>query len=273
MRKSLLILAASFAIPAAYSDILVTQSIIHTGQVLKVTGTGVAIKVGENEFTVALAALVRVEILKPDAVEKSLTAFRAGKYPEALAGFKSIAERYAGIPLPWAEESLLRLGDTQVALKDYAGARKTFDLVKTYYPSKAAVLEARSARILFEQGQADKALQTMQAVLDPLLKRDYLTEEQEIAVADGLVLMGDCRVAAGKRDEALDDYLKVIALFDVDPDRTIEAKYKAAKLLEQGSKWRRAKQNYDEILKESPNVAFADDVKKRLAELTKIHPE
>jgi len=273
MRYCLLILAVGLALRAASADILVTAGSSYTGQVVKVSGTGVGIKVGENEFTVTLPSILRAEIAKPDAVEKSLTAFRGGKYPEALAGFKSVADRYAGLPLPWAEESLLRLGDTQLALKDYAGAKKTFDTVKGYYPDKAPMLEAKYARMLFVQGQADKAMQTVQAVLDPLLKRDFLTDDQEATVASGLVLLGDCQVAAGKLDDALNDYLKVITLFDVDPDQTAEAKYKAAKLFEQGGKWRRAKQTYDELLKENPTAVVAEDAKKRLADLTKAHPE
>ena len=273
MRCGLLILAVGLAVQSASADILVTAGSSYTGQVVKVTGAGVGIKVGENEFTVGLPTIVRAEIAKPDAVEKSLTAFRAGKYPEALAGFKSVADRYAGLPLPWAEESLLRLGDSQLALKDYAGAKKTFDAVKGYYPERAPMLETKFARMLFAQGQADKAQQTVQAVLDPLLKRDSLTDDQEATVAAGLVLLGDCLVTAGKLDEALDNYLKVITLFDVDSDQTIEAKYRAGKLFEQAGKWRRAKQNYDEILKENPSTSVAEDAKKRLADLTKAHPE
>ena len=273
MRYGVLILTVSLALQSASGDILVTAGTIHTGQVVKVNGSGVAIKVGENEFTLPLASVVRVEIAKPDSFEKSVVAFRTGKFSEALAGFKSIADRYAGLALPWIEESVLRLGDTQFALKDFAGAKKTYETGKTYYPDKAPVIESKFAQILFAQGQSDKALQMVEAVLTPLLKRDYLTDDQESAVADGLVLQGDCLVVAGKSDEALDAYLKVIALFDVDPERTLEAKYKAAKLFEVSGKWRRAKQSYDEVLKESPTAVFAEDAKKRLAELTKNHPD
>ena len=274
MRTALITLAASLALTTAYSDVIVTQGMTHNGQVSKVTATGVIIKVGENEFTVNRQDILSIEITpKPDSIEKSLGAFRAGKYPEALKGLLALADRYAGIPLPWAEEALLRLGDTQLALKDYAGARKTYDTFKVYYPKKASVLDSKYARILFAQGETDKALQTMQGVLEPLLKREYLTDDQEIGMADGLVLMGDCLVASGKFDDALDDYLKVIALYDVDPDRTVDAKYKAAKLFEQRGTWRRAKQSYEELLKENPTAAFAEDVKKRLADLTKAHHE
>ena len=275
MRTTLCILAGSLIVAGAHGDILVTHSIIHTGQVIKATGGGVAIKVGENEFTVPRQDILSADIAKPDAFEKSLTALRAGKYQDALAGFKPIVDRYASLPLPWVEESLVRLGEAQVALKDYAGAKKTFDNFKTLYPQSALVptIDAKLARILFEQGQPDKAMPAIQAVLEPLLKRESLTDEQETAVAEGLVLQGDCLAAAAKLDDALDSYLKVVTLFDVDADQTAAARFKAAKLFEQRGNWRRAKQSYDELLKENPNPTVADDAKKRLADLTKAHPE
>src|SRR5436190_8929248 len=115
MRKTLTILALSIA-TAASADVIATRGIIQTGQVVKVVGNGVQIQVGENEFTAALADIVRADVAKPDTVEKSLAAFRAGKNQDALAGYKSIVERYGGLPLPWAEESMVKLGDVQISL-------------------------------------------------------------------------------------------------------------------------------------------------------------
>ena len=275
MRTAGLILVAVWTWTGAQADILVTRSNVHTGQVVKVTAAGVVIKVGENEFPIARQDVLSADIAKPAAVEKSLIAWRAGKNQDALTGLKPITDRYAGLPVPWIEECLVRVGDIQIALKDYAGALKTFDSFKTLYPQSilAQMVDIRFARILFEQGQTDKVMPAVQAVLAPLLKLDYLTDDQEATVAACLILQGDCFVATGRQDDALDGYLKVVTLFDADEDQTATAKYKAGKLFEQRGNWRRAKQNYDELLKENPNVAFADDVKKRLADLTKAHPE
>jgi len=266
MRLTLTILAVALA-TTTRADVIATRGIIHTGQVVKVVGNGVQIKVGQNEFTAQLADIVRAEVTKPEAVEKSQTAFRAGKLQDALAGYKGLVERYGGLPLPWAEESVVKLGDVQIALKDYPGAKRTFDSFKTLYPKSpyVAVLDGKYAKILVEQNQPDKALPLIQAVIDPLLKKEFLTEEQETGVAEGLILLGDCLIAAGKPDEALDNYLKVVTLFDVNDDRTAEAKYKAGKILEQNKNWRRAKQIYEELLRDYPTLAFADDLKKRLA--------
>ena len=56
-------------------------------------------------------------------------------------------------------------------------------------------------------------------------------------------------------------------------DRAAEAKYKTAKAFERLGNWKRARDSYDELLKESPAFAQASDAKQRLAELTKAHPE
>jgi tetratricopeptide (TPR) repeat protein len=270
MRQALTILAVTFAVTAR-ADVITTRGIIHTGQVVKVVGNSVQIKVGENEFTTLLSDIVRVEIPKPEALEKSLTAFRAGKNQDALAGYKGLVERYGGLPLPWAEEAIIKLGDVQVVLKDYIGAKRTFDSFKVLYPKSpyVAVLDAKQARILFEQKQPDQARTLIQGVLEPLLKREYLSESQEAGVAEGLILLGDCQAAAGNTDDALDSYLKVVTLFDVSDDRTAEAKYKAGKLLEQKKNWRRAKQIYTDLLRDYPTLGFVEDVKQRLA----AHPE
>ena len=275
MRIAGIILIAGLALSGAHADTLFTRDIVHTGQVVRVTAAGVVIKVGENEFTVARQDVLSAEIAKPDAVEKSLSVWRAGKNQDALAGLKPITDRYAGLPLPWIEECLIRIGDIQIALKDYVGAKKTFDVFKSLYPqsARAQMADVGNARSLFAQGQTDKAMTAVQAVLDPLLKRDYLTDDQETTVAACLMLLGDCFAAAGRHDDALDSYLKIVALFDTDEDQTATAKYKAGKLFEQRGNWRRAKQNYDELLKANPNIAIADDAKKRLADLIQTHPE
>jgi tetratricopeptide (TPR) repeat protein len=267
MRFSLCLLLLGLFAAATRADIIATRGIVHTGQVVRVVGNGVQIRVGQNEFTALLSDIIRAEIPKPDALDKSLAAFRAGKNQDALTGLRGLVERYGGLPLAWAEEALLRLGEVQIAIKDYAGARKTFDSFKALYPksSSVAVLDAKYARILFEQRQIDQARQLIEKVLDPLLKREILTEDQEIGAAEALILLGDCNVAAGKLDDALDNYLMVVTLFDVSDDRTAEAKYKAGKIFEEKKNWRRAKQTYEEILRDYPAMVFTEDVKKRLA--------
>jgi len=266
----LLLLAAT-----AVADVVVTKTVTHTGEVVRVTPDGVQmkIKIGEGfgEVTIPKSDIVRVEVQKPAGLDSAVAALKAGKFAEAVTGLKTITDRYAGLNTPWAEEALVKLGDAQIGQKNFSEAKRAFDSFKTLYPKSpmAAGMDVKYARVLLEQKETGKATDSLQAFLDPMLKKPFLTDDQEFAVAEALVLLGDCQLATGKTDDALDNYLKVVTLFDLDADRAAEAKYKAAQIFEKNGNWKRAKESYDELLKDSPNVAFADDVKKRLA----AHPE
>jgi len=184
-------------------------------------------------------------------------------------------ERYAGLDLPWMQEAMLRLADAYLGANDFAAARATFEQFAKSYPQspQAAGLEVKYARVLFKQKNYAKAGEQLHEFLTPLLKREYLTDPQEDAVSEGLMLLGDCQRAQGQTELALDSYLAVMTMFDFNPDRATEARYKAGQTFEELKNWKRAKDTYEELLADAPRIAFASDVQKRLAELTKEHPE
>ena len=64
-----LILLTSLAAAGARGDILVTRGMTYTGQVIKVTGNGFSIKVGDNEFIAPRADIVSAVVAKPDGVD------------------------------------------------------------------------------------------------------------------------------------------------------------------------------------------------------------
>jgi TolA-binding protein len=270
----LLLLAAT-----ARADVVVTKTVTHTGEILRVTPDGVQMRVkigdGFGEVTIPKPDIVRVEVPRPAMFDPSVTALKAGRFAEAVTGLKTITDRYAGLNIPWAEEALVKLGEAYTGQKDFTEAKRTLDSFRTLYPKSplAAGMDVKYARVLLEQGETAKATESLQAFLDPMLKKAVLADDQEFAVAEALVLLGDCQLATGKTDDALDNYLKVVTLFDLDPDRAAEAKYKAAKVFERNGNWKRAKQAYDELLQDAPAITYADDVKKRLADLTRVHPE
>ena len=110
-------------------------------------------------------------------------------------------------------------------------------------------------------------------MLDPLLKKDSLTEDQETAAANALIALGDCQREAKAFNDALDSYLLVVTVFDLDLDLAAQARYKAAQTFEQLGNWKRARGSYAEVLKQSPQAAFAADAQKRLTALNEAHPE
>ena len=269
------VVVAALSISVATADIVTTKSLIHTGQILRVEADGVVVKLPVGELTVPKVDILRVDAEKPAGLDAVLAATKTGEFQEAVIGLKPVVDRYAGLPISWVQESLVRLGEAYIGIKDFATAKRMFDTLKKLYPTspQAQGLDVKYARVLVEQKDYTQAIDALQSFLGPMLKRDYLTDEQEAAVSEALLLLGDCQQATHASESALDNYLRVVTLFGLDPDRAAEAKYKAAKIFEQIGNWKRAKDNYEDLLKDAPNVAFAGDAKQRVAELTKAHPE
>jgi TolA-binding protein len=276
LRGGILLMAVLAVAPVSRGDIIVTRALVHTGEVLRVDDEGVTVELPSmGEVKVYRADILSVEIPKPAALDAAAKALQAGSFRDAVDTLKPIVERYAGLDLPWIQEAMLRLAAAYLGANDFAAAKATFERFAKSYPQspQAAGLEVKYAGVLFDQKNYAKAGEQLHEFLAPLLKREYITDAQEDAVSEALVLLGDCERAQGQTEPALNSYLAVVTMFDFNPDRVTEARYKAGQAFEELKNWKRAKGTYEELLADAPRVAFASDVQKRLTELTKEHPE
>jgi tetratricopeptide (TPR) repeat protein len=263
---------ATLTMPA-HADRVVTQrpDQEYTGQIVRVDPDGIVIALQAGQVKLPMANIVLVEIDKPAAFGEGIAALQARKFPEAIQKLRPILERYGGgrLPwVPWVQEAMVRLGDAYLGARDIAGARRVFEAVKRVYPDTVG-LEVKEARIHLMQKDCQKAMPILERFLEVALTAEVLTDVAELALAEALVLRGDCQRQASQPQEALDSYLLVVTLFDADPGFAAEAKYKAAQLFEQLGNARRARSAYEEILKEAPQSEFAADAEKQLARLGK----
>src|ERR1043166_4383612 len=129
------LLSVFLSASVANADIVVTKSLIHTGQIMRVEADGVVVKLAIGELTVPKVDIVRVDAEKPAGLDPALAAAKAGKFQEAVNGLKPAVDRYAGLPIPWVQDALMRLGDAYIAVKDFCAAKRTFDAIKKLYPT------------------------------------------------------------------------------------------------------------------------------------------
>ena len=275
MKKTLLFGIALVSGSTLWADVLQTSSDTYSGQVVRVENGSVFIKQDQNEIGLSCRDITRIEIPVPAGYTNGLAALKEGKMKEAVEAFKPLADRFAGLPVSWAVNTLVRLGDAYLALKDVTAAQTVFDMIKKLYPnsSQAQALNVKTARLLFTKQNYDEAVTAINAYLVPQLKKDYLSPDQETAVAEALVLLGDCQVATDKPYEALDNYLRVVTLYDYDDMREAEARFKAAQLLEKFGNWKRAKQSYEDLLKEIPDSPYTAAAKEQIEAISKAHKE
>lgn len=257
------------------ADVLQTRSATYNGTVTRVEGGTIFIKLESAEIGVPRSDVVRLDVSIPSEYKTGVTALKEGKPGEAVNAFKVVVDRFGGLPAGWAMDSVLRLGDAYLEQKDVASAEATFERMKKLYPGAAQgqTLEVKKARLLVIGKKYDEAMTVVQGYLDAQMKKDYLPVEQEVVVADALVLLGDCLLANGKPNQALDSYLKVVTLYDYDDVREAEARFKAAQVLEQQGNWKRAKASYDNLVKAIPDSRYVADAKRRSQAIAEAHPE
>ncbi len=257
------------------ADTIVTSDGPRSGEIVRVDAQNIVFRMDVGEVTIPRTAITEVRVDQPPAYEAAVNALGAGKYAEAVQTLKPITDRLAGLDVDWVEDALWRLGDALVGEKKLTEAKAVFDRFKTFYPDspRTAGLDTKYARILVAQNNCSEATPLLTKLVEPLLAKKAITEDEEPAVAEGLILLGDCQRAAGKLDDALDSYLNVVALFDLEPNFAAEAKYKAARIFEEKKNWRRARGFYRELGESAPQADIVADAKKRFAALTEAHPE
>jgi TolA-binding protein len=259
------------------ADIVVTRLGTKTGEVVRVYADGaIDFRTAEAaEFKFAKAEITRVDVPKPPAYDAAVAALKAGKYREAIDGLTPLVNRYAGLEVPWVQNAMFDLGDAHLGNKATTLATSVLDRFKTLYPNSPLTegLDVKTARLLSARGNCAEAIKKLNGVLQTMYKKDFLTDVQEGIVAEALLLQGDCNMTEGKTDDALDCYLKVITLFDLNADRTSEARYKAGLAFEKLGNWKRAKGTFEELLKNDSKSEFVADAKKHLEAINKDHPE
>ena len=105
------------------------------------------------------------------------------------------------------------------------------------------------------------------------LKKESLPDDQEAVIAEALIVQGDCQRASNKLEDALDSYLLAVTVFNIDGDRSAQAKFNAGQVFEQMGKWDRARGSYEELQAEAQGSDVAATAKRRLEDLNKAHPK
>jgi TolA-binding protein len=274
-----MVVAAPLLVGPLRADVFVVRDAngrsVVTGEVVRVTTQDVILKIAAGEIPVHRADIERMEVARPADVDKAIAALRAQQYADAVKLFKPAVDRYGGLDVAWVQDAVIGLGHAYLGAKDFVSAKKMFDAFKAVYPAspKVASTEVSMIRIQIEQKNYGPASEALHKILDPLRSKQALNDAEEYAMAEGLLLLGECDLAADKTDDALDDYLAVFTLFDADPSLSAEAKFKAAQIFEKLKKWKRAKGSYDDVVKNWPDSPFAPEARKHLAALTEAHPE
>jgi TolA-binding protein len=270
-RAVVAIAALWLAVAAARADTVVTAAGRFEGTIKRIDGKGVSISIGAGETVIDLKQVVQVDLPRPAGMDQGAGLLAEGSYFQAAAIFQPIVERFATVRVPgvtWTGEAILRLGDAYLGLKKYPEAERMYDGYSRLYGATKA-LEIKRASVQVAQGNCTAALQTLDGILEPMLKGEWVPEVDQAALVEGLMMRGQCLAAESKPREALDSYLLVVTIFGNDTQHNLEAKLKVGEMFVRLDNRARAAEYFGEIIKAAPDSAYAADARKQLAALEK----
>ncbi len=202
---------------------------------------------GDIKVTVALKDIERLDIAKPADLDKAQQLIEAGNDEAAIPLLESVIDRYK--MLVWDVKARGILGRIYLKKKN---ATKALDTLQPLFTSQLMGAVPAGER---------------RAYWDALLaagRTDDLRKELNAAIAAGrrddaaaaLVMRGNMLQAAGKHEEALQDYLTTVWFFEGSKDVQPEALFKAAEGLKE-VRDARAEECRKVLLQKYPDSEFA----------------
>jgi hypothetical protein len=164
-----------------------------------------------------------------DAAEKN---FADGKLVPALAGYKTVAGKFGGLPVAWARTAVKRQAEVYIQLSQLPEAEKIYDQYATLYGADGDTTETQvgKARIAFAKKDYASVKDLLDSVATDALAKESVSADQGRALGGVFLLRGQANEAAGNFVDALQDYLHVVTLFYQDKKILAEAEQKAKKL-------------------------------------------
>jgi tetratricopeptide (TPR) repeat protein len=218
----------------AQDKITMTSGAVQQGAIVRVDANTLTLHMAAGDIALARKDIAKVEIQKPAEVDAALKAVETKKYAEAIPVLKAVTEKYMNLAEPWLEQAYGVLGDSQAATGQAAAANETFKKLLAYYPQSKSVLKAKVglAQGLANEKKYDEALQLLEPAVEPLRKELTVSPDDNRFLGSAMIVLGDCYLAKGDTEKALDSYLSTVVLYYRDPEAVKQAQQKADALKE-----------------------------------------
>ncbi len=197
--------------PAPNAQPRVLQGVLITGT----QGSRVMIKDASGEIGYELAQIQDMRKAAPPEFARAQQFIEAGKLEEAVPIIKSIAGKYKGLPLAWAQDSTAMLGNLLISLGQLSEAEAAIASFEAAYKgggdSTAASLG--KARLAAAKGRFSEARAIAEPIVADALKQKTVTRAQSQIFGQAYFVLGQCAEGEKKLPEAMENYARTVAIF------------------------------------------------------------
>ncbi len=244
---------------ARAEDIVATRQQNYRGTVKAVTADGIQFELpGKGVITIPRAAVTQMRVEPPPAVTRGIAAYEHGNIREARQNLDRVVFQYQGLDVDWAMKGLLYFGRTCLQGQDLTAAARAFEAFLKAYPESDLAVDARlgMAEIELLNKNYEKALADLRELAAPFDAQLKPPVEQVVFAAGAYLGIGRALEAQQQLPEALDAYLRVIALYP-DPKAYPEALYRAGLVFNSLEQFEKAERLLNELNDNYPDHALA----------------
>ena len=203
-------------------------------KVVGVVGTSLMVKTEFGEQGLPLAQIQEVRMTPPPEFGQGMAAYLAKDYAKALPLFKTVADKFRGMPAAWAQQASGMLVDIDLALNDPAKADADYAaFVKAYPAGGSTQADVLAARIAASKKNFPAAKQKLGPITEAALKEKTVAPANALAFSQAFLVSGQVKEAEGNLAGALEDYLRTVTLFYHDRSAVTVAQERADALRSQ----------------------------------------
>ena len=220
----------------AQDTIILKTGAAQQGKVIGVTPSGqleFQVAGTTNKLGLALNQVGEVRMTPPPEYAQAYGAYTAKDYPKALTLMKSVADRFKGMPSPWAQQATSMMGELYILTDDLPKAEAAYNDFKRLYPTGGSLQsEVGLSRLAIAKKDYATAKQKLEPITDAALKEKIINPNNALAYSQAFLVSGQVKEAEGNLSGALEDYLRTVTLFYHDRTAVASAQERANALRE-----------------------------------------
>ena len=185
--------------------------------ILETTESGVRVKTGAAVMVQPFANVTAVTMNAPQEYAAAAMAYQKGQMTTALKNVSGVIQKYRGLPVDWARQAMMMLGDIYVATNEPARAEAAYrDFQKAYPAAGTADVTVGLAGIDVARKDYAAAKEKIDPILANALKDQNPGHEASAVIGRAYYVSGEIKEQAGDLPGALEDYLRTAAVFPGD---------------------------------------------------------
>lgn len=215
----------------AQHRIVQTNGSERVGIIQEVSNGNISIKVDAGTIGIPMRTVASVQMPAPPQIEQAQQAYLSGNPSQALQIISPITDKFAGLPTEWARGAVQLQAEAALAAEDIASAKQGFEALSQLYGDEAGA-KIGLIRVDIEEGRLDEAEKALEPMVTIALEDPKPDSIKGIRYGQVMLANGILKEKQEQYPEALENYLRVVAVFDSDPATQAIAEGKAESLRE-----------------------------------------